>query len=974
MPQTISVLHCFQMLVFIIVLYVLGHLFFSIVRTKKEFFVKLSFYEKINYKIAAGICLIFFYFFIFSFFNFPFVVTFWFLFVITISIYLITNFKLAKHRYHFDFTRIIKNIKNIKIQEWVKSNFPSIVVFIILFYTVLLSFQLIMGYYGSTSDDAAWHTFNIRVLLDNPYALVSGSTKPFAEFYHTYPPIPYALGAMIVAVLGVPIEKVVILFTAILLPLIVLSFYSTTMSLFKNDKIATIAVIISCFFTTQDLWGSLGWGGLPFLLSVYISVTAIGFITLLLEEEKNTCIKYFLLGVTLCITTQTYPIAFLITSSWLLIVIVIKGLQKFTYRILNHEAIFPSRRALIGILAPVCHFLLPFCFSIPYFYRLYNLFFVIPHSNYPLDIPFNQLGAVAANSTLMFQQLVNFNWLLDISALSNFFSVIFGKLPALSAYSLLVIVILAIIYYLCRKTLPPNEKSILKNFSVKLLQVYLLFLMLMVYLGFLSSLYFGTIPVSSLFSVGRVFRSIFIFGVILSSAVLCFFIYSVILATKIIRTKAGINIRASMRLPKIGTVHSRRTSMLIIMLLLLSNGFILNDIYQRNLISDALPDFQKEITAVKSALETYRVIGYDDLLLMQSIRSNIPMESVILVSAGDAGQYLTSITQQKSIYEYSLRRFSGSYENLMILMGVRPGSPLVLKGLLDYNISYIFIGSKPVTYALEEPSRVHLDYHKLAVSPYFVSVFNFSDAWLFKFDREYALQTLDLIENLQKVYFFDGRYPSSWVDNLPTLFDELETNGFQRLDADQLGNWMRLQIRDETARSTTVVFTMGIMPDTVAETPSSESTIRKYLDAGGTVVWIGDMPFYYQGHNDGSLTGWGEKVSEEILGVSPIAPWTFPNYKYKEATITSDGVSLGMAIPAFAWSPVRNEEVSVVLSKVEGENTAESWLKYFGSTESPGCFIRYRAFSFDGNSLECNRDVISLAISTILKRELARRS
>jgi len=47
-----------------------------------------------------------------------------------------------------------------------------------------------------------------------------------------------------------------------------------------------------------------------------------------------------------------------------------------------------------------------------------------------------------------------------------------------------------------------------------------------------------------------------------------------------------------------------------------------------------------------------------------------------------------------------------------------------------------------------------------------------------------------------------------------------------------------------------VVFCPDIAPDTVVESMSYRCTLRRYLDAGGKIVWYADIPMFYQGHSE----------------------------------------------------------------------------------------------------------------------------
>ena len=112
--------------------------------------------------------------------------------------------------------------------------------------------------------------------------------------------------------------------------------------------------------------------------------------------------------------------------------------------------------------------------------------------------------------------------------------------------------------------------------------------------------------------------------------------------------------------------------------------------------------------------------------------------------------------------------------------------------------------------------------------------------------------------------YWDERYPSSVGWSGEAVRDALETEGYTILDADELKAWMDGHIVDKEL--SVVVFCQDVVPDTVAETMTSDCTIRRYLDEGGKVVWYSGRPFYYQGTADGNRTTWGSSGATNVLG------------------------------------------------------------------------------------------------------------
>ena len=176
----------------------------------------------------------------------------------------------------------------------------------------------------------------------------------------------HVLCAFFVTLLGVPIQKIVIMISVILPSLIALSFYSTIKCLFESKVLSILGLIIAAFFTIGLSWVPISWGGLPLLLSLYLSISSMGLIFVFLLKKKMTCLNASLLGLIFFIASQTYPVALLMVSLWFLLILSVKLLPKFR-NIHKWKVSVPSLFSRINIAIAIA-FLIPILFSVPYFY------------------------------------------------------------------------------------------------------------------------------------------------------------------------------------------------------------------------------------------------------------------------------------------------------------------------------------------------------------------------------------------------------------------------------------------------------------------------------------------------------------------------------------------------------------------------------------------------------------------------------
>lgn len=115
------------------------------------------------------------------------------------------------------------------------------------------------------------------------------------------------------------------------------------------------------------------------------------------------------------------------------------------------------------------------------------------------------------------------------------------------------------------------------------------------------------------------------------------------------------------------------------------------------------------------------------------------------------------------------------------------------------------------------------------------------------------------------VVYADDRYYYSWI--YPTaqrkIIDYLTSPDRQEykfvvLNADELQDWMVSEIKNNEAAKTVVVFAQDMVPETIAPDYSPSIICRSYLDCGGKIVWMGDVPFFRQGKSCPNLPTWSK--------------------------------------------------------------------------------------------------------------------
>jgi len=186
--------------------------------------------------------------------------------------------------------------------------------------------------------------------------------------------------------------------------------------------------------------------------------------------------------------------------------------------------------------------------------------------------------------------------------------------------------------------------------------------------------------------------------------------------------------------------------------------------------------------------------------------------------------------------------------------------------------------------------------------------------------------------------YWDARYWTNWADDSISVYirDGLEAAGYEILDADQLKTWMDARIAD--GKYSVVVFCRDIVPDTVAETMDADCTLRRYLDAGGKVVFYADIPLYNQGHVAQTRTTWGDYGAPAVLGFNTSGA---PRNTNQIVKLTAAGTAWGLTR---TWPSVRPALPTVTpnltILATDNAGNAGAWVKHYVAGDTFRGFVR----------------------------------
>lgn len=231
------------------------------------------------------------------------------------------------------------------------------------------------------------------------------------------------------------------------------------------------------------------------------------------------------------------------------------------------------------------------------------------------------------------------------------------------------------------------------------------------------------------------------------------------------------------------------------------------------------------------------------------------------------------------------------------------------------------------------------------------------EEWIKAVQKKYG-QSMTAPEMKEKIIYYDIRHDVGWVSNIESLLAFFNARGFTTKNADDLKTWMQKKIK-EGADGSVCVMAMGIVPDNITETMSTECTMKKYMDAGGRIVWIGDIPLFYKSFINKAPSEWNQLGNPRrlILGLKD-GKWDIS----RMTGITETGKNWGMKGTDSPTRTMENKSVTLIFSEVADHSYTCSYFKNYNIEFPYSGFLRYRASGYDGSNSEQNEDLYRLAL------------
>lgn len=169
------------------------------------------------------------------------------------------------------------------------------------------------------------------------------------------------------------------------------------------------------------------------------------------------------------------------------------------------------------------------------------------------------------------------------------------------------------------------------------------------------------------------------------------------------------------------------------------------------------------------------------------------------------------------------------------------------------------------------------------------------------------------------IVYYDDSYPSSWINeraNYPfTIAKFLNQNrDLEIVDATTLRDFMVEGIQKGDCHTRLVIFSQDVVPNTVIEDYFTNPTLREYLDEGGSILWIGDIPLWYVGKPERQIDdAWKRGAPFYMLGIIPL----FTESPKQPVEITDEGRRLKLRHRWSGRRPIFEDSGITVLARSE---------------------------------------------------------
>ena len=190
----------------------------------------------------------------------------------------------------------------------------------------------------------------------------------------------------------------------------------------------------------------------------------------------------------------------------------------------------------------------------------------------------------------------------------------------------------------------------------------------------------------------------------------------------------------------------------------------------------------------------------------------------------------------------------------------------------------------------------------------------------------YATPGYCIAEYPDAVVYRDKNYPVSWITHgaAGEVAEFAQALGMKTVDAEGLASWLK-ETMERGAGNTLIIMANDVAPAQVAgAAPDADALLRKYLDAGGSVIWMADVPFYFIGSENQQKEKWDYLGGRGVLGIDTVGNWKGRS----QAAPTDEGKAWGLVSTWTSVRAVKPQDVTTVLA-ADADGNASAWTRQY---------------------------------------------
>lgn len=185
----------------------------------------------------------------------------------------------------------------------------------------------------------------------------------------------------------------------------------------------------------------------------------------------------------------------------------------------------------------------------------------------------------------------------------------------------------------------------------------------------------------------------------------------------------------------------------------------------------------------------------------------------------------------------------------------------------------------------------------------------------------------------------------------PQLTPYLLEKGFRRLNESSLNQFVRQRIEDK--EPSVIVFSLPIVPSNVMGEDPTKGLLRQYLETGGKVVWMGDVPNFYDPDSTGNFKR-SAATGSSLLDVEYEYPTESGNYYSKT---TSEGLKWGFPSWTKSTHAIVKPSGGIIVLGYDEFGRVSTWNKPFNSRTGSG-FVSFRPWGWNVPAKEREMELI----------------